>query len=270
MRHHSLFILNHVSRFGGLRYSQLEALCHGVMKKTYIYRQLKVLRQMGLIMFHDTHDRRGSAIVCTEEGRKRIFGDEYKGPKTLRLCELDHTLACAETVIALYHRPWIVGVATEFELYPKDLDGIIQGRTPDALAVLRQGTNEFRVAIEVETSLRSIQRIKDVLFHYRQTFEAQSPCAVVIIVCCEPSIYRRYRAEMNEVPKDLWPNFLIVDSPVLPSLPSTAFGERLNHVNSSANRSWHSFTSEYLSFAINPGTYPDRPLPKSDARQSGA
>lgn len=223
-KHH--IVSTQVNRFGALRFVQLEKICQGHAKRATLYKYLRHLMDEGLVehVYHPTSALLGYA--GTKEGLRRALGVEKEIPKTNRQTDLYHTITCTETFIELLHYDWVHGVATEFELAKRDLDGVLFSRIPDGLVCVRQSHGDFELAVEVETSAKSMERIREIVLSYREVLEARLQCAAVIIVACTKLIYGRYRAEIEKQPEDLRKKFMLFDSPRLVGLKASVFGER--------------------------------------------
>ncbi len=223
-------ILTQVNRFGALRFIQLQKLCGSHAVRSTIYKHLKYLVNDGLAT-HVFHPGRGIlGYGSTTDGLKLALGVEKEIPKSNRDRDLYHTFMCTETFIELFHYAWVHGIATEFELDKNDLDGILFHRVPDGLIFVRQTHGDFDLAVEVEASPKSKDRIREMVLSYREVFESKLQCASVIIVACTKLIYDRYLAEIEKLPKDLQKNFMLFNSPKLVGLKTTVFGERRQRI----------------------------------------
>jgi hypothetical protein len=198
-----------------------------------------------------TAGREIAGFIGTEAGLKMYLGPEHPVTKTPRLYDVAHTIACADTFIELLHRENVRGIATEYELGPKDLDGVLFARMPDALIVVRQGQFKYRIAVEVETSLKDKSLLQGLIFKYRQAFEAPLTCDGVIIVACTTKIHRAYQAAINEVPQDLREKFALFDSVKLSGLSDTVFGVRLSQVSRALETHWIPSDGDFSEMPIN-------------------
>ena len=219
-----------VNRFGALRVSQLEALCHGRLKKRSIYWNLEALIADGLVDYFATAGRQHTGYMGTVQGLKMYLGEDQPVTKSPRLCDINHTLVCAETLIELCHRNNIEKIETEYEMSTKALDGVLFDRMPDAMVTLRQGKYAYKIAVEVETSQKNKTRVEDIIFNYRKSFEAKLSCAGVIIVACGLGIHKAYVAAIAQLPEDLQKKFVLFRSTQLIGLKDSAFGIRSAYI----------------------------------------
>jgi hypothetical protein len=141
--------------------------------------------------------------------------------------ELQHRLSCNDVYIALARRAFISDITTEHELKSLDIENPVLGRNPDGLfTLLRSNRQPIQVAIEVETSLRTRKRIKDVIQRYVSTYD-DNPVGLrgALVVATRPDIAGAYREAILEVGGQYPKRFILSEYSDLHDVKDTVFGE---------------------------------------------
>jgi len=115
-------------------------------------------------------------------------------------------------------------VATQFERDAEDVKKFCHERIPDGIIRLAQSGKIFELAVEVETTVRNQQRVKEVLLNYEETFSPAFSCSGVLIVCCTPGIATVYRKVLASLSSETQRSVRIFESPRLEGLNEESFG----------------------------------------------
>jgi hypothetical protein len=141
--------------------------------------------------------------------------------------ELQHRLSCNDVYIALAGRTFVSDITTEHELKSLDIESPVSGRNPDGLFTLsRSNRKPIQVAIEVETSLRTRKRIKDVIQRYVSTY-VDNPTGLrgVLVVATRPDIAQPYREAIIEIGEKYPRRFILSEYSDLHDVKDIVFGQ---------------------------------------------
>lgn len=186
-----------LTRVGGASPKQLQELCMPVMSKTALYRHLRRLVREGYAERQTHPTQLKFAYKATEKALKGEFDhDERARFGRPRSCELGHTLLVTDTLVTFSKYANVTGITLEHELCEETLREFNGCRRPDAIIQLTNSHGCYEIAIEAENSLKSKDRIKNVLESYETCFEKDIRCSGVIIVCGKKDIFNCYSEEL--------------------------------------------------------------------------
>ena len=232
----TLYILHQIAKFGALTIHQLEKLCLGRCSRATIYRNLNNLIQAGCVMRVSHPLKITFAFAATSTGFKAIYSVPEKDVPALPLQELSHTLACADAMLSLALYSNVSSIVTEREVHRGDFKEFSFFRIPDGIVEIKSDTVHCELAIEVETSSKSSERIREILLNYEKTFEKDMPCRGVIFVIPKNDVFNRYQSILEDLQKRSREKILLSRDISLPNLKESLFGKRLPDVRKACEK----------------------------------
>ena len=231
MRQTTQLIANLFAKFGILTASDLVGICASQCKQRMIYLHLKDLMESGLIrrMAHP------SKATFVYQATPALYGKEVnsqtKVESPIRIDQLAHVVACNRAMFSLSHYSYVAGFALAHELDLSEIRKFCFDRIPDGIVKIVRPDIEYELAVEVETSIKSIPRIRKIFNSYCETWDKKTyPCAGVIIIAPNASAYQAYQNEMETIPEANRKRIVLKNSFELLDLNERYFGTKLNDV----------------------------------------
>lgn len=245
MKTHWPFLLHQITRFGAVTVPQLYELSSPRFKKSTLYNAMKRLKEQELIarIIHPTRDV--LAYTANPSAYPLVYGDSDISYRRQKLLDLDHSIQCTQTLIELAHYEFVTGIAAENELTPEGLRHFTFSRIPDGIVEITRNQHQYWLAVEVETSLKSPLRIKEVLQRYQETFEMNLKCSAVILVATKSAIYTRYQRAIEGLPQAVAAKVLLCENPKALRLNEKYFGIRRNHIGNALEFAWNGSNTEF-------------------------
>lgn len=226
MKNVASFLMIQLARFGALTIPQMLLLCSGLCSRATLYRTLQKLAEYDLIL-RAAHPKKDLiTYVATHELIKTVYGKNAPEIPELRIGDLCHTVAVAQTLIAASRFANVTGIATERELGEDEIKTFCFNRRPDGIIQISREGRSYELAVEVETSLKSEARAKDILDNYERTFDRAMLCAGTIIVAIPPAALTKYREHIEKKSEGFQRRVRIVASPELIELDPKVYGQR--------------------------------------------
>lgn len=226
MKQYRKFLLHQVTRFGALTMPQMSTICEDICKRTALYHTVSLYKAEGLLYRSLQNHESSYVYVPTEAAYKTIFNEDYERARAVRAYDFFHTCSVAKAILKLSRYRLVSGIATEFEYESKDLIPFCYERTPDGIIqITRDGIN-YELALEVESSPRNVDRMKDLFIKYRKTLSAEMLCQGLIIVCTAQSFLKQYLELAKSIPANIKDRVIITDFDGLEDLKPQYFGER--------------------------------------------
>ena len=223
---HKTYLLHQFARFGVLTVPQVLRLSLIERKRTTTYEIIRSFVSDGLItkICHPT--KRIYGYVATPKAYLLTYGDysvKYRKPKEL---DLEHAVLCSDVMIELAHRSLVTGIASEHEIDLESLKCFCFSRIPDGIVQVKRGNLYYELAVEVELSLKSPARIKEILCNYQRTFELGLGCSGVLIIALSKKTHTQYQSHIAVLPESIRNQILLFSDTQLSTLNTKLFGER--------------------------------------------
>ena len=241
-------------KFGYLSVNELELIFGSAISRRQLNRYLVQLAKKGRI------ERRihPSRYVFAYEATPKILLETSRKPiKTFQRQngrEIGHRIACANALVNLCRRSKVQGVTIEHELSPSDLKEFCIGRIPDGIVQIAGLTSDpIEFAVEVENSLKTRARIKEILDGYERTLESKRHrCRGLIVFATEEGILKQYENLIADYPESFRKKVILargtstqdIAISVLGEPCASAFGNR--HLPCLSRRSSRHGAIEYL------------------------
>ncbi|MBS1964115.1 MAG: hypothetical protein JST04_18025 [Bdellovibrionales bacterium] len=176
------------------------------------------------------------AYEATEKLFEEISTDGRKSLRPQKDEELAHRLACSHVLLNLCRRSFVSGVAVEHELSPKELALFCIERIPDGIIQVTQtGQPSFEMALEVETSEKSIERTKKILSNYEKTILGKRHyCQGLLIVATTERGFAMYQRLLAECSPALLKRVILSHEIDLSDVGENVLGQRLKSIQENA------------------------------------
>lgn len=221
-----LFLLQAITRLVILAPSQITKICKKVAAPSTVWWAQKWLIKHKYIA-RVPHPFRGSfGYTPTDLAFPIVYGRGDRRIIQPRDTDLFHAIHCAEAIINLCKYENVTGFATEYELDKESLESFIHGRRPDAIIQISKDTQSFEIALEVEMTLKTIDRIEKILSAYQKTFEKNLFCQGVIIVAGRDDVYQCYSEQLSKWPEEFGNKILLTKDFELKTLKQNIYGRR--------------------------------------------
>lgn len=222
------YFYKQLTRHGALTVDQLVRLHHGILGRSQVYVRLRKLYEQGYVRRTSHPTKPIDAYYVTEKGYRAVIDPADDLPFSVREADLEHTIACTETMIHFAFMPAVLGIATEFEMHPTEMKSFILGRRPDATLQVKIRGYNWNFAVEVETALKSRFRITEILRAYREGIDSKYQyCNALIVVATRPNIFTAYESEIKKLPEDTQGNVLLASGTELKELRKLSWGEHV-------------------------------------------
>lgn len=225
MSRYHLFLAYQIARFGVLSVPEMELICTGKCGRTSIHRILDKLREEQLIKRILKRGEIQFNFEATPELYAFLYSEHYKRNTGFGDRLMFHTRAVTNTMITLSRYSFVTGIATEFEIDSKDIAEFCFNRTPDAIVKISNGTGSFTLAVEVERTRRSFERILDMLTKYNYTFQEKMPCDGLLIVTDDKAVCKAYKAMIAKHFPRIEERTLVLTPKELTTLNPKIYGE---------------------------------------------
>lgn len=202
MNRYGFYLIYQITRFGALTVEQMIRLCDGKATRSSIYRTLKKLKEADFVASVNDPNSEVRAYYATKEGREYALGEHTVLTPGTRPREINHTLACAEALLRISRHENISGISTSFELDAEEIKTFCHDRIPDGLFRLTQNGQHFELALEIESTSRSADRVRHLLNSYWTTFRSGMPCAGLVIAATTSTIFNLYSKLIAEMPEE--------------------------------------------------------------------
>lgn len=218
-------------KFVVLSRSQVFALLGQSLKERSIYYHLERLISERFIVPEIGLYRHDKLYIATLQALSAVPNQGLIPSQSQNLLEIGHRVACNDVAIALASRSHVSGIALEHELIRIGARSPIIDRRPDGLLkVALAGKELVTLAIEVEATKRSKERIRQVIENYRRTFRTYpNRVAGVLIAANGPRIADLYREEVKREHADLAYRFVVSEDLALKNVQESVLGRPLNH-----------------------------------------
>ncbi len=229
MNENSLLTLERICRFRAVTLDQLKAMTQPYVTKSTFFAVKSYLETHSYINRIFLPEHRTWVCAPTQKGLERVYPDDYR-PSLDKLREIDlvHQVSVTESLWQLACHEQVTGLAVEHELNPKTLARFSHGRRPDGIIRLGYGADAFEVAVEVEFSLKSKDRIEEILSRYERTIQNQYHCKGVIFVILSPTAYKTYTAARANLDPAVLPAIRLLDDKRVQNLDPNVYGARRN------------------------------------------
>lgn len=258
------FVLFQIARFGFLRPEHLAELCLGRARKSRIYQSLRTLHRLRLVQGQWLPATNRPVYGITKLGAQ--FVAQFVDRESYRLPTLNearHQLRVAETLTELARYEYVTGFATENELSKGEIWCATRTRRPDAVFQVEREGKTFEIALEVETSHKSRDRVLAIIEKYRHAFANGAFCKGVFVVCDTPGIHRSYLEELKELDPDLQKKIVVLLGPKVPMLRSDLYGNPYKNPGKCAEKARTVFKGQFEPIRYSPmfSGFPIRPEP---------
>lgn len=163
-------ILILINRFGFL--CARHVIKHFNLNERVAYRRLERMVGKGYLHRRRVLPGRPRVLLLTQKAVESVGTNHSRAE--IRLATHEHDLLVADAALALAAKHnW--EFETEREIRASKGARFARGHTPDAILLTKNGT---KIALEVETSYKSVQRLEKIIRHYRRS-EVQR----VLFVC---------------------------------------------------------------------------------------
>jgi hypothetical protein len=216
------YLLYQWARFGALSIPQALHLAEGKCRRSSLYRELKRLVRRDLIypLLNPATNTRG--YYATPEGRREVFGDVEPMIPGVKTPELDHSLEVSQVLIDLCRFENVTGIIGPYELSATGWRAFARDRFPDGAFRLTQDGQHYEIAVEVESTVRSGDRIEKILENYREAFK--TPCSGVLFVTSGVTNRNRYMKAIAQMPEDFQKRVRVTQGVGSEHLAAEAYG----------------------------------------------
>jgi hypothetical protein len=225
MRQYNQFLTKQIARYGAMSIPQMQYVCTGKCGRATLYRMLDDLLGQQLIK-RMPHCGNGKFLFSPRPTlMQQVYGEKIKRNTGLNETNILHAAEVTETLLTLSRYSFVTGIATEHEMDSKEVSKFCHSRTPDGIIQITNGANSFVLAVEVERVKKSHARVEEVIENYKTTILKEMPCAGLLVVTKDQSIFDTYQSKISTLPNDLEKRFLVVKINELSTLNQTYFGE---------------------------------------------
>ncbi|MBS1958331.1 MAG: hypothetical protein JST80_02560 [Bdellovibrionales bacterium] len=224
MKKHSYFLATQIARFGMLSIPQMKLACSNKCSQATIYRMLEDLVDQGLVKRIVFGKEAKFRFAATANLYQMVFGEDFKRITGLKESNLLHSEAVADTLLTLSRYENVAGITTELEIEPNQIHHFCNSRAPDGVIELKFDTSPIYLAVEVERSRRSHDRISEVLNKYKVTFQKNMPCSGLLVVTDDKSLRDLYRSTISKHYPSIDEQVIVVTMKELEGLDPKHFG----------------------------------------------
>ncbi len=232
MKNYRSYLLYQMARFGALTVPQILRICEGKCRKSTMYRTLSELVKGDYVYPILNPASRTRAYYATQEGREYILGKHEPLTTGVRTRELDHTILCAEILMELSQYENVTGISTHFEMSADEVKHFCHERIPDGVFRLTQAGQHYELALEVESTVRNMERITHVLERYWQTFKFGMPCSGLLVVAMDATIFGMYSKAIQLRPDEFQARVRLVQGAGLLGIRPEAYGLKVKALSS--------------------------------------
>lgn len=212
-------------RFGALTPTQMYSMNQGICGRSTLYRAIEPLKKSFWVYLWFFDKRNKRAYYATPRSRTRVLSEGSPLTAGAKEQELPHTLQCADILMALCTYENVRGLATPFEMSPDEINRFCSGRTPDGIVRVFQGDQSFEMAVEVETSKKTLPRVKHILDRYEETFQRRMQCERLLIVTETKTIHGMYTRALEKMPSEFQPKVQVIMPEDIFKLDEATFGK---------------------------------------------
>lgn len=170
MRYKLQSVMRLFAKFGVLTKDEVRIGVGYGLKNRQANRYLARMLALGYIRRRHHPEKWIFAYEATEKLYRELSPEADVNLPPLRERDIVHRLACSHALLSLCKREFVSGVAMEHELRPQDLEKFCIERIPDGIVQVTQaGHPPFEMALEVETSEKSMERVEKILKNYEKT-----------------------------------------------------------------------------------------------------
>jgi len=229
MKTHIPLFLSLFIKFQVLTVTQLRSFLGQKCSRPRIYEHLKDLLNWGYVE-RVAHPQEGLIVYrATPKLLREVLGQTEEKILNLRMNDLKHTLACGSVANSLMRYSFVSGLSLEHELGTDELKNFCQDRKPDGIVQITRGETQYELAIELETTLKALNRIEKILSAYQNTFESKKYlCAGVMIITPQMTAFETYRRTLEKMPTPFQNRIILQSDLELSSLNPKYFGAQLD------------------------------------------
>jgi hypothetical protein len=212
-------------RFEFLTYRQITELFRGQIKGRSVERCIEIVAKSRFAQRH--HCTFANQRIYTSSPTSFLALENTLAENVDAFVqEFHHRTSCTDSLLALARRSFVSKIMSEAELKQLKSESSVIGRRPDGLFTLERGNDlPIEVALEVETTLRSQERIRKVLERYVATFtDDPDRLSGVLIVAVTPRIVRHYREMIGQVSEKYQNRFLLSEKLDISDVKETILG----------------------------------------------
>ncbi len=214
-------------KLGAVSFKQLHRIFNSDFHRVHLYRLLNGLMKKGYIKRVSLPLRIQGAFIATDAGRQIVYGKMSLRDFNTKEQELYHTLAVGNAVIEFSQYSNIKNITVEHELGSAQLNELIVDRRPDAILTVSKNNIATKIALEVELSRKTEERIEKILAAYDVSFSSNLHCKGVVIVVYPNDTYKLYSRLLLKRSKELREKVLLIRPNELIQLKEDTFGKRL-------------------------------------------
>ncbi len=230
MKRHTFYLATLLGKYRSMTSTQLMSACDTVCKKSVFYDNLASLKKLQVIqrVCHDVLPLYG--YLARPELDLMVGRPSDCVYRPIRTLELGHAFAVTDALMELSRYANVKEFAHECELSPEAAVQFSGKRRPDGILQIQRGQWTYEVALEVETSMQTHERVRNTFSIYRDLLSnPKSLCSGVLFVLhprCDASIYQ---AERDRFPSEHQSKVLILTPDGLSGLREEFFGQRSVH-----------------------------------------
>jgi len=220
-----------LGKFRCLTPTQLQFLTKQFFSRATLYRRLTKLKHAEIVNRVFPLFGPPFVYVLSEKGETLVRGQDCAlNTPILRTHDIPHAVEVADIAIELFHYPKVVDIKLEHDFTDNIVRESFFNRRPDGIIdILTASGRIAQVALEVECSLKSHERIKEILAKYENTFKL-GRCKGVVIVATQKWIFDAYKTHIRDLPEAVQNQIRLCEPKDILNLRESTFGKRENSV----------------------------------------